>query len=132
MSRTFLSWPSIIIASAAVTCLLALADLRLPFRPLIAFWFLLICPGMAFMPLLRLRDTFATVTLAVALSLALDTIVAGTLMYTSGWSPTTSLLILAALSVVGVLLQMRSARHGASGLGANAQPDEITQAHNAE
>jgi uncharacterized membrane protein len=77
-----------------------------PIRPAIIFCFLLLCPGMAFIPLLRLRDRLTELTLAVALSLALDTAVAETMVLTKQWSPQVGLVVLISISLVGAALQI--------------------------
>ena len=73
-----------------------------------AFWFLLICPGMALALFLRISDRFAEITIAIALSMAIDTIVAGTMLYTGLWSPRISLLILIYISVGAAAIQLVS------------------------
>lgn len=76
MTRSSWLWPSIIISSATSAGWLTYAAIESPIRPVIVFWFLLICPGMALMRWLRIQDTVAELMLAVALSLALDMLIA--------------------------------------------------------
>ncbi len=99
-------WPATITASAAAIGLIVYGNAQTPLRPLLALWFLLVCPGMAFVGLLRLHDRLVELTLAIALSLALDALVAGAMLYTGAWSPEGSLAILIGLSAVGALLQL--------------------------
>ena len=80
-------WSLVIVASAIGAGLAVVSDMGSPIRPVIAFWFLLICPGMAIVHLLRVGDRAAEVTLAVALSIAIDTIVAEAMILTGLWSP---------------------------------------------
>jgi hypothetical protein len=98
-------WPFILWLSALSIGVVTIGDLDFPLRPLLAFWFLLVCPGMAFVRLLRIKEGFAVWTLAIALSLALDAIVAGAMLYAGFWSPTTGLLILVGITLVGVGIQ---------------------------
>ena len=90
------------------------SDIGSPVRPLVAFWFLLICPGMAFVPLLRIKERLTEVTVAIALSIALDTIVAETMVLTKRWSPEWALFLLICMAVVGAVLQIATlpAREG--------------------
>lgn len=100
-------WPSLIVLSALSTGLLALTNSAIGLRPLVALWFLLVCPGMAFVRLLPGKDGVVQWTLAVALSLALDALVAAILVYAHLWSPNLALVILIAASLVGVSLQIK-------------------------
>lgn len=108
-SRSLWVWPAIIIVSTAAVGFVTVAEVEAPARPVIALWFLLICPGMAFVRLLRIQDGFAEWTLAIALSLAFDTVVAGTQLYAGVWSPEGGLLALIGLSLGGVGLQILAA-----------------------
>ena len=73
----------------------------------LAFWFLLVCPGMAFMPLLELDDGLAEWVLAIALSLAIDLALALVMVYTGWWQYEWGLLILMMLCLVGISLQIK-------------------------
>jgi uncharacterized membrane protein len=77
-----------------------------PFRSVLVFWFLLVCPGMAFVKLLPVRSQLIELTLAVAGSIVLNTLVAEVLIYTRRWSPEWGLYALVLLSFVGVALQI--------------------------
>jgi hypothetical protein len=74
-------WPWVVGVSAAVTALIVYADLEFALRPVVVLWFLLVCPGMALVRPLRLGDSGSELAIAIALSLALDTIVAGSMVY---------------------------------------------------
>lgn len=102
-------WPAIIFFSAVAVAVVTFGNVAPPLRPFIAFWFLLVCPGMTFIRLLELKEGFAEWTLAIALSLALDAIVAGSMLYAGMWSPNRGLIILIGISLVGVVLQIVSA-----------------------
>lgn len=110
-------WPASILVAGASLDAVTFGHVDVPLRPWLALWFLLICPGMALVPLLRLSDRLVEVVLAVALSIALDTLVAGVFLYAGIWSPEASLATLSGLSLGGVTLQwlLRDAarpRHG--------------------
>lgn len=99
-------WPTIITASAAAIGGLVYGGLTSPIRPILAFWFLAVCPGMALVRLLRLRDAWTEVALATAISLSLDVIVALSLVYSHYWSPKFGLAVLIGVSLLGAALQL--------------------------
>lgn len=101
-----LKWSTIITLSAVAVEFAVNGDLTTPLRPLITLWFLIICPGMAFVQLLQIRDPLYETVLAVALSLVMSLGVAATTLYAGFWSPELILLILVGLSLVGVLCQL--------------------------
>jgi hypothetical protein len=103
-------WPATIVLSAGSIALVFFAGVAAPARPFVALWFLLLCPGMALVRLLRVGGVAAELTLAVALSLALDTLVAGVMIYTGTWAPGWGLMVLIAISVFGAALQAVSSR----------------------
>lgn len=110
-------WPSVIIASALTVNVVVLGDVQSVIRPLLVFWFLLICPGMAFVRLLRIRPFASELTLGLTLSITLDTIVAAILLYAGVWSPAVGIAILGCLSTVGALGQIILLRCGATEIG---------------
>jgi uncharacterized membrane protein len=77
-----------------------------PVRAVIVLWFLLFCPGMAFVQLLQMDKVLDEIVLAVALSLALDLLVAMALLYAGLWYPNLILMIMVVLSQVGVLCRV--------------------------
>lgn len=98
-------WPVIILLSAIAA---GVANFIVPDmlgRPLIVMWFLFVCPGMALVRFLRDDMPAVQWTLAIALSLTLDAIVACALLYVGRWSIGASLIIIMALSMVGATAQ---------------------------
>jgi hypothetical protein len=81
-------------------------------RSLLACWFLLACPGLALVPLLRLGSFLGTWTVAIATSVALDTVVVGAMLYAGAWSPAIAFLVLAAITVGGAFAQLIGSREG--------------------
>jgi hypothetical protein len=77
-----------------------------PIQAMVAFWFLLICPGMAFVRLLQIGDRLTELIVAIALSIALDTTVSETMVLTKRWSPDWGLFVLICMSVAGAALQI--------------------------
>jgi hypothetical protein len=106
MMRTYYLCPGIIILSVVAVGLVALGNAHAPLRPLIALWFLFICPGMALVRPLRLRETRVMLSLAVALSLALDTVVAAVMLYAGMWSPNAALVVLMIIASGGAVLDV--------------------------
>jgi hypothetical protein len=107
MTRLDRSWPSIVVLSTAAVWALAAADESFPLRSLVVAWFLLFCPGMALVGLLQLGDGWRSLALALPLSAAIDTIVAGSMLYAGAWSPIWALLALTVLSLGGAALELR-------------------------
>lgn len=103
-------WPAVIIGSSLSVGILTFADIESPLRPVVSLWFLFICPGMAMVRLIGVDDMMVEVTLAVALSLALDALVAMTLLYAGWWSPEGSLSVLIGVSVIGAATQLMKSR----------------------
>ena len=106
MMRAGWIWPFVILLSALAVCVCTFVYPSMLLRPLIAIWFLFVCPGMAFVRLLRLGSTIAEWTIAVALSFAIDGIVAGVLLYMGRWSPALILVIIVGLSAVGAFMSL--------------------------
>jgi hypothetical protein len=77
-----------------------------PVRPAIVLWFFLICPGMAFARLLGIKEHLTELTIALALSIALDVIVSETMVLSNMWSPGRALLTLVGVSIFGAALQL--------------------------
>lgn len=99
-------WPAIIAGSALAAGALVYSGSASPIRPALVLWFLLICPGMAFVPLLRVAGLATELMLAIALSLALDAIVAIGMLYSRLWSPGWGLAALIGASLAGALAQL--------------------------
>jgi len=102
-------WPVVVTALTVAAVLVLLAGAGPALRAPVVLAFALVGPGMALVPLLRLDDPLAELSLGVALSLALDTLVALAMLYAGAWSPEGALLALAAMSLAGVAAQRRRA-----------------------
>ena len=105
MSRSW-GWIAVLTVSSLVVALGFAGDLGAAVRPLAVFWFFLVCPGMAFVRLLNLTGWLPELTLAVALSLALDTVVAEVMAVNGWWSLSAGLLALITLTLIGAALQV--------------------------
>ena len=102
-------WAGVVAAFALAAVAASSAGAPAPVRAPLVLAFLLLGPGMAYVPLLGLGDLLAELTLGLAASLALDLAVAATMLYAGAWSPRTSLLVLAVVALGGVALQARVA-----------------------
>ena len=105
MSASTRLWLAVSAGSTAAVAAVVFGGVAAPLRAPVVAAFLLLCPGTAFVRLLRIGDPVATLTLALALSVALDGIVAGTMLYAGAWSPEQGLVILMALTVLGTALE---------------------------
>ncbi len=105
-------WPAAIALSAIAVVMVVFGNAPQPLRPVIAFWFLLVCPGMALVRLLRLKEALAEWILAIALSLAIEALVAGLMVFTGLWSPGAGLAALVVISLAGALLQLKLVFNG--------------------
>jgi hypothetical protein len=102
--RRSLCWAVIIAISALLAVIVTHTGGM--FRPVVVFWFLLICPGMAFVRLLRIRSMVTELTIGVAFSIALGAIVAETMVLAGVWSSQAGLLVLVSLSLSGAAYQI--------------------------
>jgi len=77
-------WPTIIIFSAVAAGLVYFVFTDTIVRPALVFWFLFVCPGMMVVRFLHLKDLVVEWTIALALSFAIDALVAGNCMLENG------------------------------------------------
>jgi hypothetical protein len=96
------AWPWVVGVSAAVTAFIVYLDLEFALRPVVVLWFLLVCPGMALVRPLRLGDRGSELAIAIALSLALDTLVAGAMVYAGVADFEAMFTVLLAITLVAV------------------------------
>lgn len=109
MIRSNWFWPLVITVSLVATSLLAFTGSESPIRPVVVIWFMLLCPGMAYVRLLKLREPLTELTFGVALSIAINTIVAAMMLYAGVWSPSLSLVVVVIITGCGVVLQVADA-----------------------
>ncbi len=99
-----LVWPGIVAASTVLMTVVVVLGLGPPIAPIIAFWFVFVCPGLPYVRLLALREPLTEVLLAIALSLSIEAVVSLVLLRGSTWTPARMLQIVIAITVLGVLL----------------------------
>ena len=98
-------WPIVIGVSSILFILVTGFNLQSPLRGTLTFWFMLVCPGMAFIRLLHLREAIFEWVLAVALSIALGTMLAEVAVVNQWWSPVVIGILLAVVSLFGAVMQ---------------------------
>jgi hypothetical protein len=101
-----LRWPLLIVASTIAVAAFLAADVHGALRVLATLWFLFVCTGMAFVPLLRLRSLGRELALAFVLSLIMDMLVVIALLAASALSAASGLVTLAVLCLIGCTLQL--------------------------
>jgi hypothetical protein len=102
-------WALVLLASSVAVAITTYAWPSSPVRPAVTTWFLLVCPGMALVRLLPPRGAVTMLVLAVATSLALETLLAEAMLEANAWSPNATLGILLALTVAGAGIEWRRA-----------------------
>jgi aminoglycoside phosphotransferase (APT) family kinase protein len=99
-------WAVVLPVSALVALLFVAVDIGSPLRPIVALWFLAICPGMAVVQLLAIRNRLGEIMLAIALSVTLATFTAMAMIYANVWSPRLGVGLLAAFTLAMVALPL--------------------------
>lgn len=97
-------WIVVILVMTLAAGIAAALALPLPLRPAVIVPFALLCPGMALIRLVRIPSHLGEVTLGIALSIAIDGLVAGALLYANAWSPAWTFTILVGITLVGLAL----------------------------
>jgi hypothetical protein len=106
VSRRDQTWPFLITGLAAASTCFVLLDLPNPPRAAVVLAFVVVCPGMALVRLLRLGDALTELFLAVVVSLALAALVASIYLYLGMWRPRLSLLVIVAVALAAVLADL--------------------------
>ena len=104
-----LGWPITIIISSIVAGILAQSGPGGYLRPIVSFWFMLVCPGMAIVGLLHLKDHLIELVLSIALSISISVVLTEFMALSHLWSALAGLRILIAICLAGAALQIRSA-----------------------
>ena len=97
-------WTLIIVLSAGAAGLVTVGAGG-PVRVVVVIWFLLVCPGMTLVRGFRLDEPLLEWVLAVVLSLVVDSIVGGVLLYCGRWSSSSAFAVLIGFSIGGALIQ---------------------------
>lgn len=105
--RGRLGWPAAIGASAMALDLAVVAGQHGPLRLFLATWFLMVCTGMAFVPLLAIPAAASELLIGVAVSIALDAVVTTAIVEIGGLSLWSGLLALEVICLAGCVAQLR-------------------------
>ncbi|MCB0209647.1 MAG: hypothetical protein KDJ52_09970 [Anaerolineae bacterium] len=81
-------------------------NVETPIRPLLTIGFILICPGMALVQFLRLKEPIIEITLAIALSIGISTVLSEVMALGKIWHPEAGLAALIILTIVGSIIRM--------------------------
>lgn len=100
-------WAYFVLIASAVTILMVLLNSPSVARAMIVFGFLLFVPGWSFIRILRMDNPIIEWTLAIALSLALNTLVAMILIYTNAWSAQLGVIVLVGISLIGSMINAK-------------------------
>lgn len=106
-------WPYALTAAAAGAAALVLLDMAVP----VVLAFVLICPGMALVRLVRLAAPWPELLLAIVVSLCLAAGFAGLSVYLEMWNPRLVLLGLAVVTLGAVLIAELHSPYPAGGSG---------------
>lgn len=103
-------WPRVLMLSALAVAVTVFWDLDYVLRPPLALWFVVVCPGMAIVRLLRISNAGMELTLGIAMSLLATLVVSTVTVYGGDFSADGSLMVLVTICVVGSVLQMVDTR----------------------
>jgi hypothetical protein len=105
LNRLGRPWPIVVVSSCVAVTLCNWLEAPQPLRVIVVFWFFLVCPGLAIVGLLDIRDRLDEALVAIGLSVALDTGVALVMVLAKIWSPDAGLAVLIGISLVGAAIQ---------------------------
>jgi len=92
--------------SALAAVAAVLADVGAPVQPALVLWFVLVCPGMSFVGLIRAPSLSFALTLSISASCALAAVVAQAMLFAGVWDPLIGLIGLAEITVVGAATEL--------------------------
>jgi len=111
-------WPVVLTASAVCVGLLLAFGVDGAVWVAVAGGFLLVCPGMAVVRPFRLAERGTELVLAIAVSIGLEAILAGCMLYAGWWSPRGLLVVLVGLCGLAGSIELLTAGPGrAAGQG---------------
>jgi hypothetical protein len=99
--RAAVATGSALLAVAAVV-----ADVGSPLQPALVFWFVLVCPGMPYVGLVRTASPSFAVAMSIAISCALAVVVSQAMLFAGVWNPLLGLIGLAELTVLGAVVDV--------------------------
>lgn len=100
------SRPILAVAAAAAALLTLVVDVDATVRGLLVFAFLLAAPGLALLAPLRPLEPAAELALVVAVSLALEAVVATAMLYAGMWAPEAILVVIGVITAGAAMPQL--------------------------
>jgi hypothetical protein len=113
--------PLIVFALTGAAGSVVLLGVGNPLRSLFVLPFLIAAPGLALVPLARIGG-WPGLTMAVGLSLALDSLVPTIMIYAGFWSPNATLAVLVLVSLVGATAQLLTVAFVLGGMATEEGP----------
>lgn len=117
MTRSDWLWPLVITVSALGVGMVSFWEVETPVRPAISLWFLVVCPGMALVRLLHLREGLTEWAIAIPLSLAIEAGVNEIMLYAGFWAPQWGLLVVMTITLLAVIPQLPVTRRVSTEIG---------------
>jgi peptidoglycan/LPS O-acetylase OafA/YrhL len=106
MTRRLSPTSTALLASGLIAVLALLPHVPVPVRAVLIVGFALVCPGLAWVRLVHIEDRLAELTLGVALSIAIGTLVASLQAYAGAWSPKGCIVLLALVVVAAAVAEI--------------------------
>jgi hypothetical protein len=106
MKKSRLVWPLVLVVSTVILAVLIGLNVESDFRFIVTFAYLLVCPGMAYIRLLRLSNPLMEWMLAIAASISIELLLSEIMVLTRLWSPNSAFYVIALFSVAGALIQV--------------------------
>jgi len=95
-----------LLASGLIAVLAMLPHVPVPVRAVLVVGFALVAPGLAWVRLVGIEDRLAELTLGIALSIAIGTLVASIQAYAGAWSPKGCIVLLALVVVAAAATEI--------------------------
>jgi hypothetical protein len=95
-----------LLASGLIAVLAMLPGIPVPVRAVVVVGFALVCPGLAWVRLIHVEDRLAELTLGIALSIAIGTLIASLQAYAGAWSPKGCIVALALVVVAAAVAEI--------------------------
>lgn len=95
-------WSAIIVASSGLLIVAVQTGGSSPVRTIITLWCFLVCPGMAYIQSLHIEYAPIRWTLAIALSISIDILVALAILYGGVWNYKLGMFVILIITWIGV------------------------------
>jgi hypothetical protein len=106
MTRRLSATSAALLASGLIAVLALLPHVPVSVRAVLVVGFALVAPGLAWVRLVHIEDRLAELTLGIALSIAIGTLVASLQAYAGAWSPKGCIVVLALVVVAAAAAEI--------------------------